>query len=235
MAHKVTIPLTDDFYDEVEDAFIDRPITAQKFIFDLIKVMCKDAKAGKLNKSCSINIIENGAVKQEFVKLKEVNLEDYKLSSNPEWLPQDMDKDSVRKWEHNVTDKTMEYLELFCKFVGLRFKRYNESISKIAADKTVKLREELEIAPENTKEILAKQLEEFVKATVEGDKKTQESIPKCIEECIYSQIYPKLHEEVMKNMDTEFDKEFEEMYPSKQKVASTPPPPPPPGSRVQPR
>lgn len=232
MAHKVIIPLTDDFYEEVEDAFIDKPITAQKFIFDLIKVMCKDAKAGKLNKSCSVNIIENGSIKQEFVKLKEVNLEDYKLPSNPEWLPKDMDKDSVRLWEHNVTDKTMEYIELFCKFVGLRFQRYNESVSNVAEDRTLKLREELEKAPENTKAVLQKQLEEFVKATVEGDKKTQEGIPKCIEECIYSQIYPKLHEEVMKNMDTEFDKEFEEMYPPPKKVAPTPPLP---GTRVQPR
>jgi len=229
MPHKLTIPLTDDFYEEVEDAFIDKPISAQKFIFGLIKGMCKDAKAGKLNKSCSINIIENGAVKQEFVKLKEVNLEDYELPSDPEWIPQDMDKDSVRKWEHNVTDKTMEYLELFCKFVGLRFKRYNESISKVAADKTVKLREELENAPENIKAVLQKQLEEHEKAIVEGDKKTQEGIPKCIEECVYSQIYPKLHDEVMKNMDVEFDKEFEEMYPSAKKteVKPTPTLPPP--------
>ena len=143
MAHKVIIPLTDDFYEEVEDAFIDKPITAQKFIFDLIKIMCKDAKAGKLNKSCSVNIIENGSIKNDFVKLKEVNLEDYKLPSNPEWLPKDMDKDSVRLWEHNVTDKTMEYIELFCKFVGLRFKRYTESVSNVAKVKTLKIKDKL--------------------------------------------------------------------------------------------
>ncbi len=227
MPHKLTIPLTDDFYEEVEDAFIDKPITPQKFIFGLIKGMCKDAKAGKLNKSCSVNLIENGSIKQDFVKLKEINLDDYKLPSNPDWLPKDMDKDSVRRWEHNVTDKTMEYIEMFCKFVVLRFERYNESVSKVAAERTTKLKEELEQAPENSKALLQRTLEEHEKAIADGEKKTEEGVPKCIEECIYTQIYPKLHEEVMKNMDTEFDKEFEEMYPPPKKAEVRPPMQPP--------
>ena len=100
------------------------------------------------------------------------------------------------------------------------------SVSKVAAEKTTKLKEELEQAPENSKALLQRTLEEHEKAIVEGEKKTEEGVPKCIEECVYTQIYPKLHEEVMKNMDTEFDKEFEEMYPPPKKAEVRPPPPP---------
>jgi len=233
MPHTLRIPLTNDFYEELEDAFIDKPITVQKFVFGLIKGMCKDAKAGKLNKSCSINVIKNGSVQQDFVKLKDVNLADYTLPVDPEWLPKDLEKQDARNWEHQITDKTMEYLNLYCQFVGLRFQSYNDSVEKIAADKIQKLKEELATSPENAKETIQKQIEIEQKMFDEGKEKTQEALPKSIEECVYTQIYPKLHQEVMQNMDTEFDKEFEEMYPPPKKVAS--PPPPPPGTRAQPR
>ena len=203
----------DDFYDELEDAFIDKPISSQKFIFGLIKTMCKDAKAGKLNKTCSVNLLENGQLKQEFVKLKEVNLEEFKLPSDPNWLPEDYEKDSIKKWEHKVTDKTMEYVEMYCKFVGLRFKKYNESLTKSSAETISKLKEQLAQAPKNLKESIQKQIETEEKAIEERQKTAEKNVPTSIEQCIYNQIYPQLHSEVMKNIDTEFDKEFEEMYP----------------------
>ncbi len=235
MPFTISIPLTDTFYDEVEDAFIDKPIDAQKFIFDLVKTMCKDAKAGKLNKSCSVNTIENGQVKQGFEKLSEVNLDEFTLESDPSWLPKDLDPKGVRKWEHKVTDKTMEYLRMYCQFVGLRFKKYNESILKEGQERVDKLKKELETAPETlpsppdpkgaraTKEMIQKQIETEQKLLDDQSKKAQESVPKNIEEAIYGQVYPKLHKTVMDNLDQEFDKEFQEMYPSKTPPSPTAP------------
>jgi len=233
MPFTIKIPLTDTFYDEVEDAFIDKPIDAQRFIFDLVKGMCKDAKAGKLNRSCSVNVIENGQIKQEFVKLNDVNLADFTLESDPTWLPKDLEKQNARNWEHKVTDKTMEYLRMYCQFVGLRFKKYNESTGKAAQERIAKLTKELATAPETlpsppdpkgalaTKKMLQEQIEVETKAMAVASEKAEETVPKNIEECIYSQIYPKLHKEVMDNLDQEFDKEYQEMYPPK-----TPPVPP---------
>ncbi len=243
MPFTLKIPLTDTFYDEVEDAFIDKPIDAQKFIFDLIKGMCKDAKAGKLNRSCSVNIIENGQIKQEFVKLKDFNLADFSLESDPNWLPKDLDKQNARNWEHKVTDKTMEYVRMYCQFVGLRFKKYNESVNKGSQERVEKLKKELETAPETlpsppdpkgaraTKKMIEDQLVVEKKAVEDQAKKNQETVPKNIEECIYSQIYPKLHKSVMDNLEQEFDKEFQEMYPSKNPPAPTAPARTIPGSR----
>jgi len=235
MPFTLSIPLTDTFFDEVEDAFIDKPQTAQEFIFSMVKSMCKDAKAGKLNKTCSINIIENGQVKQEFAKLSEVNLADFTLESDPNWLPKDLDAKGVRKWEHKVTDKTMEYVRMYCQFVGLRFKRYNESIKKEGQARIDKLKKELETAPETlpsppdpngaraTKKMIQDQIETETKLMDEQVKKDTEAVPKCIEHAIYSQIYPKLHKTVMDNLDQEFDKEFQEMYPKKTPPAPTQP------------
>jgi len=233
MPYTLRIPLTNEFYDELEDAFIDKPVSVQKFIFGLIKGMCKDAKAGKLNKSCSVNLIKNGQVQQDFVKLKDVNLADFTLPKNPDWLPKDLEKQDARTWEHQITDKTMEYLSMYCQFVGLRFKKYNDSVEIVSVEGIKRLQDELAKASQEAKEAIQKQLESEQKTFDESKKKTDESLPKSIEECVYTQIYPKLHQEVMKNMDTEFDKEFEEMYPPPKKVTA-PPQPPRPGTRVQP-
>jgi len=235
MPHTLKIPLTSEFYDELEDAFIDKPVSVQKFIFDLIKGMCKDAKAGKLNKSCSVNLIKNGQVQQDFIKLKDVNLADFTLPKNPDWLPKDLEKQDARSWEHQITDKTMEYLSMYCQFVGLRFKKYNDSVELVSVEGLTRLQDELVKAPQEAKEALQKQIDTEKKTLEDSRKKTTEALPKSIEECVYSQVYPKLHQEVMQNMDTEFDKEFEEMYPSPKKAATSPPSPPPPGTRVQPR
>ena len=243
MPFTLKIPLTDTFFDEVEDAFIDKPIDAQRFIFDLVKGMCKDAKAGKLNRSCSVNIIENGQIKQEFVKLTDVNLADFTLESDPNWLPKDLEKQHSRNWEHKVTDKTMEYVRMYCQFVGLRFQKYNESTTAEAQKRIDKLTKELATAPETlpsppdpkgataTKAMLQEQIEVEKKRMEEGNKKNEETVPKNIEECIYSQIYPKLHKSVMDNLEQEFDKEFQEMYPSKTPPAPTQPARTIPGSR----
>ncbi len=237
MPTTLKIPLTDTFFDEVEDAFIDKPITAQKFIFGLIKTMCKDAKAGKLNRTCSVNLIKEGQVVQEFVMLKDVNLEDYTLQSDPNWLPKDGEKEHTRYWEHMVTDKTMEYISMYCQYVGLRFERYNASVEKEGKERIAKLEEELKRplpdvkAPEEITKNIQEQLVSTKKRIEEDKIKTEESTPKCIEHCIFTQIYPKLHAEVMKNLDTEFDKEYEEMYPP---VKVTPPRPTTlPGTRPQ--
>lgn len=237
MPTTLKIPLTDTFFDEVEDAFIDKPITAQKFIFGLIKTMCKDAKAGKLNRTCSVNLIKEGQVVQEFVKLKDVNLEDYTLQSDPNWLPKDGEKEHTRYWEHMVTDKTMEYISMYCQYVGLRFERYNASVEKEGEERIAKLEVELKKdlgdvkAPEEITKNIQEQLVSTKKRIEEDKIKTEESTPKCIEHCIFTQIYPKLHAEVMKNLDTEFDKEYEEMYPP---VKVTPPRPTTlPGTRPQ--
>jgi len=228
MPTTLKIPLTDTFFEEVEDAFIDKPITAQKFIFGLIKTMCKDAKAGKLNRTCSVNLIKKGQVVQEFVKLKDVNLADYTLKSDPNWLPKDAEKEHTRYWEHMVTDKTMEYISMYCQYVGLRFVKYNESVEIEGKERIAKLEEELKRplpdvkAPEEIRKNIQEQIDSTKKQIEEDKVKTAESTPKCIEHCIFTQIYPKLHSEVMKNLDTEFDKEYEEMYPPAKVTPATP-------------
>jgi hypothetical protein len=225
MPHTLTIPLTDTFYDEVEDSFIDKKIDSHQFIWELIKGMCKDAKAGKLNKSCSINLVDEktGQIKPEFVKMKDVDLKKYTLPSDPTWLPKDMERKDVRNWEHKVTDKTMEYIQLYCQFVGIRFEKYNESVMKVEQGKVEKLKQALANATDETRPSIQKSIDEAAKRFEELEKSNAANLPKCIEHCVYNQTYPQLHQEVIKNMDSEFDKENEEMYPQKKAVPNMPP------------
>jgi hypothetical protein len=146
----------------------------------------------------------------------------YDLPSDPNWLPKDLEKKDVRNWEHKVTDKTMEYIKLYCQFVGIRFERYNESVMKIEQAKGEKLKEALEKAPDEQKPAIQNAIVEAAKRFEEMHKNNEENLPKCIEHCVYNQIFPQLHQEVLRNMDSEFDKEDEEMYPKK-KAATMPP------------
>jgi len=200
MEHQIIrIPMVDTIFEELDDAFIGEKETAHDFVWRLIRDLCKDAKMGKLNKVCSVNVIKNGKPEQESVKLKEVNLEE--LSSNPDWIPKNIDKDDVKYFEHKVTDKTWEYLHLFSSFTLLRHKKYGESLE---AENNRKLAD-MEKDPNMKKELL----EDARKNFGESVEKFHDIVPKCLEEVVFSAIYPKINHHVNQNIDKGLDKENE--------------------------
>ena len=171
----IKIPMSDSIFDELDDAFVDDPKqTSHDFVWGQIRVLCRDAKIGKLNKVCTVNVIENGQPKQESVKLRGFELET--ISSDPNWIPKDLEESDVKRFEHKITDKTGEYLSLYCSFAILRHTKYVESLK---IDNERKIAELIE--KETDSKTVDKMIENFQK-TIE---KFDESRPKCIEEVLF--------------------------------------------------
>jgi hypothetical protein len=202
MSQLVKIPLTTDFFDELDDAFIDQKETAHDFIWGELRKLCSDAKMGKLNKSCVVTFMKDGKQAQDVVKLRGLELEE--LPSNPEWIAKNMEKDEVKYFEHKVTDKTMEYLKLFSSFAILRHEKFGEAI---AEEQEAQLKK---MSQANKSE---KEIDEARKRNLEALEKFNESKPKCIEECVFNAIYPAVYRHVTANVDKSLDKENEELYP----------------------
>ena len=137
MSTKLQIPMLDTFYEELDDAFIDEKQTAHEFIWEQLRGLCRDAKMGKLQKSCVVNVMKNGQPTQEVIKLRGLELKE--LASDPSWKPDKVEADEIKFFEHSVTDKTLKYLQLFASFSLLRHEKYGESIVNENKEKLAKL------------------------------------------------------------------------------------------------
>ena len=208
MADLVKIPMPDSIFDELDDAFVGEKESAQDFVWGLIRNLCKDAKLGKLNKVCTVNAIKDGVQVQEQIKLKGFELDI--VPSDPYWIPQNIDKEDIKYFEHKVTDKTMEYLRLYASFAVLRHKKYADSIEAENNKKLDKMMVD-KVDPKITDEA-----KENYSAAV---KKFREGTPKCLEEIVFNSVYPSIHQKVNDNIDKELDKENEEMYPKEDKTS----------------
>lgn len=202
--------MTDSIYDELDDAFIDEKQTAHDFVWGLIRHLCKDAKLGKLNKICQVNIIKDGAPSTEAVKLKGLTLDE--LPSDPNWIPRNMELEDIKYFEHSISDKTLKYLKLYGSFTLLRHTRYAESLDEDSARKVQKLEDD---------QVDPKQIEEAKKGFSEASQKFKDSFPKCMEEVIFNAVYPSIHKKVTENVEKMFDKENEEFYPKKEAAPKT--------------
>lgn len=216
--HKIIkIPLSSEFYQELDDAFIDRPESMEKFIFTTIKKIVKDAKTGKLAKKLAIQTLEKGQLKNDSVKLKDIKLSEYSLVNDSKWLPEDVESSEVKYIDYKVTDKTHEYLVLYFQMLMYRYEVYNESTRKAGELRVKDAQEKYDNATveDKTKELQILTLE---KTSLETTKEQQDKqLPECFEMGIHQQVFPQLHKIVMENIDKEFDKEFEEMYPEDSK------------------
>ena len=202
------IPMTKDFLNELEDAYVDQKTSLHRFIFELITGLCREAKLCKLSKNTPVNRWVDKKRTQKVVKFKEIRLEDFTLPSNPNWCPEDMDIDDMTTFDLKLREKTMEYLNLYGQIISIRVKNYNESTDKHEAEILDDLRkngtneEGLKVQEEQNRS--AKELRDY-------------SFPTCLEQAIFGQIYQPIHQAVSKNVEQVFNKEFEESYGEEEK------------------
>ena len=204
MEHQIIrIPMPDSIFDELDDIYIENEKeTSHDFVWGLVRSLCKDAKLGKLNKTCTVNVIKDGQAAQDQVKLRGFELP--VAESYSDWLPQKLDRDEIKYFEHKVTDKTMEYLRLFCSFAKLRHTKYADSLSEDNERKLAKL-----VESNTSEKAITDAKEGFDKALV----KFRDAEPKYLEEIVFNAVYPHIHRKVTENVEKEFDRENEEMYP----------------------
>lgn len=201
--------MLDTFHEELDDAFIDEKIDAHDFIWGELKRLCKDAKMGKLQKSCVVNTIKDGQQIQDTVKLRGLELVD--VPSDPNWKPDSMEASEIKYFEHSMTDKTMEYLKLYCSFAVLRHDKYAESMEEDQKKKIAELmlKKADQKIVDDAKQTLEKTIENFKKGR-----------PSCMEQILYSALYQPISQKVLANMDKEFDKENEQVYPKEKPATS---------------
>jgi len=220
MPKVLQIPMNADILDELEEAFIDQKEDSHSFIWGLIRGLCRDAKMGKLNKACIISKVGlDRQLIKDSVKLKDEELKT--LPSNTNWLPPKIDREDVAYYEHQVTDKTWKYLELYATFTELRHRKYSESVDK-ADEAEIK---EMVARLENETSIEGKvnqrtALDGAKKRFAEEMKTRAEEVPTCIEQAVFNSVYGQIYQHVVGNIDKELDKENEEMYPVKKEEKS---------------
>lgn len=211
MSHTLEIPMTKEFLDEFEDAHVDQAKSAHKFVFELITNLCRDAKNCKLAKGTPVNRWKDKTRVQETIKFKDVNLKEYTLSSNPDWLPKDTDKEDMTSFKLKLRDKTWEYLQLHGQLLNIRVTEYNKS---------TEIHEEEILQDLRDKDTSEEGITSQEKQNLEAIKRRGESMPTCIEEAVYQQIFNQIFQDVGQNIDKEFNAEFDEEYAEEEKQRS---------------
>jgi len=210
MSTTIGIPMNEETRIALEDCLIDTPnMDARKFIFNSIKQACQDAKRSLRNKVTPVNKRqEDGTMKQDEFSIKGINLEDYTLELDPNWLPKNLDPEDSKPIELKLGDNTMGYIKNYGQIVSIRHEEYNKAEDEYL-EKT-----EADMMKANAPEDNIKQW----KKVQESVKKSRlEAVPKCIEECLYVSIWPIIQQKIDLSDGLIFDKEYDEQYPDKPK------------------
>lgn len=208
MSTTVKIPMNEETRISLEDVFIDNDhMDARKFIFDALKNACQDAKRSVRNGVTPVNKRqEDGQMKQEEYKLKDVKLDDYTLNDNEAWLPENLSKEDNTPIELKLGDNTMKYLKIFGQLVAVRHEQYN-----MAEEKYLTIQRE-----EMKSKLPNKDAYEKWEKTTETQKTTRlDSVPSSLQQALYVSIWPMLQQKIDMSDGLMFDKEYNEIYKEK--------------------
>jgi len=215
MSTTVKIPMNEETRIALEDVFIDNDhMDARKFIFDALKNACQDAKRSIRNGVTPVNRRqEDGQMKQEEYKLKDVKLDDYTLEDNPDWLPENLTKDENKPIELKLGDNTMKYLKIFGQLVTVRHEQYN-----IAEEEYLIVQKE-----EMKSKLPNKEAYDKWEKSIEKVKKTRlESVPANLHQALYVSIWPLLQQKIDMSDGLMFEKEYDEIYKEKKEEKPKP-------------
>ena len=192
----------------LEDVFIDNDhMDARKFIFDALKNACQDAKRSVRNGVTPINQRqEDGQMKQEEYKLKDVILDDYTLNDNEGWLPENLSKEDNKPIELKLGDNTMKYLKIFGQLVAIRHEQYNMAEEEYLTVQRAEMKSKL---PNN------EAYEKWEKG-IEKQKETRlGAVPTNLQQALYVSIWPLLQQKIDMSDGLMFEKEYDEIYKEK--------------------
>ncbi len=208
MSTTVKIPMNEETRISLEDCFIDaQNMDARKFIFDALKNACQDAKRSVRNGVTPINQRqEDGQMKQEEYKLKDVKLDDYSLEDNEKWLPDNLSPEDNTPIELKLGDNTMKYLKIFGQLVTIRHEQYNMA----EEDYLIIQREEMKTKLPN------KEAYERWEKGIEKQKETRlAAVPTSLQHALYTSIWPMLQQKIDMSDGLMFEKEYNEIYKEK--------------------
>ena len=205
MSTTIKVPMNEEQRIALEDCFIDIPnMDARKYIFDIVKMACGDAKRSIRNKVTPINQRQkDGSQKQEEYSLKGIDFSKYVLDSNPSWIPKNADPEDISPIELKLGDNTMKYLNMFGSITLIRHEQFNKAEE-----------EYLEIS--RAKMLESKPIQENIDRWESSQKTMRDKrladVPTCLEDAIHTSIWPLIQQKLDISDTQIFDKEFEEEY-----------------------
>jgi hypothetical protein len=132
MVETIKIYLNKDTLINLEDHFEDQENkTLHRFFYEQLRELAKTSKMSDANRSIKANVFdEDGKMIQKAYPYKEINLEQFKLVSNPDWRPKDLDEEDVGVFELKVGEKTHNHLSNYVKIHMARVQKFNETIPR---------------------------------------------------------------------------------------------------------
>ena len=131
--HDLKVYLVGNAKVQLEDDFVDKEDDLRHYFYGVIKGISKQAGMILTNGQFLANVKDadqNDETKT--IKLKEFNLDEYALESDPDWLPENMDPDDADFYKLRVGDKTWSYLVTYFKLYQARVTLFNDSLDKEA-------------------------------------------------------------------------------------------------------
>lgn len=140
--HYVQVFLNEDALVQLEDEFVDKEDDLRHMIYDPVKSMAKSAKMQILQKQFVANEYDEDnpkQAKQETVKLADYDLDKFSVSSDTDWLPDNISREDAKPYKIRVGDKTWNLLVEYFKFYNARCDVYNKSLPRDLKDREDKV------------------------------------------------------------------------------------------------
>jgi len=161
--HLVKVFVSQDALVALEDQFVDDRKGLNKFVYEQIRGLARTAKLCKVNGQFMANIEKEGQVKQETYSLKDVDLDEYTVKEDPEWLPDKYDKDVTTYYSIKVGDKTWQALQDFGAIYNCRIDLFNESLPDDAQRKNKVIKKAKCLEQINHEQLVAPVMEKITK------------------------------------------------------------------------
>ena len=214
MEHMLKIPIPYEIHEEFADCLVESEKEPEDVIWKIIKSMCKDARIGKLNKSCSYIMLDaKGTQTTRTERLKNITLE--KIGSDPQWLPPGMEKKNAKYFQYKLNEKLWEYFQTYCSFDAFRRKKIIESMEKNTQDEIDSKKHMLANATAQERQAIEKEISQMESDMMALREDARKNAITCVEQVAYSKIYPEIFRMATENIEQSLEKENEELYPKK--------------------
>lgn len=217
VATDIRVRMPQAVLDELEEALMsDSESDLRKFMWDILKSMCKDAKMARLHRRIRYQYVAGGRVQaKDGDRTDPASLPE--LPSDPSWRPDDMDESDEGTWTHKVTDKTWEYAGYAARILAYRTDRFVESLREEQAKEIRGMEERVEAAGAAERKALERGIEDLRKAHAETVESHEKGRPSCIEHAVYLSVIQPVMERIAKGMDAMWDAEDEQANPKEEK------------------
>lgn len=134
MPKEIKIFMTKDFNEELLNQYEGDGTGLRKLVFGFLKILGKQGKMVKLNGTIQARILKNGQMAMKELELKDVDLESTAVTSDPKWIPENIEAEDVKAYKQSISQGLYDDLVYFGKVFCARLKIYNDTLDKKSKD-----------------------------------------------------------------------------------------------------